>query len=59
MNRLGRPKLDPTDRRTVPVKVYLNDEEFARFNREAHALGMGLSAYVRYLLTHSVRKMAA
>lgn len=59
MNPTGRPRLSPPDRRTVTVKVYLTDKEFARLNREAHALGMGMSGYVRALLLRSIEQKAA
>ena len=54
MNKLGRPRLNPIECRTAPVRIYLNDEENARLRREAHTHGLTVSAYVRHLLFQSV-----
>ncbi len=59
MEKPVRPKLPAQDLHTVPVKFYLTDAEHARLTREAHARGLGLSAYVRACLLAGIKQQAA
>jgi len=56
----GRPEKPASERHTVPVKVYLTDAEKLALSQAAHAVGLGLSEYVRSrVLQYSVQRKAA
>lgn len=59
MKNAGRPPMPAQDRHTLAVKVYLTDAEYARLGREAHAHGLGVSAYVRSCLLRDIKQQAA
>ncbi len=56
MDTPGRPELPADQRHTVAVKFYL---EHLKLNREAKALGMAFSAYVRARLLSDIERRKA
>ncbi|MEI6107998.1 MAG: hypothetical protein WCR49_13430 [Opitutae bacterium] len=59
MDTPGRPELPADQRHTVAVKFYLTDAEHLKLNREAKALGMAFSAYVRARLLSDIERRKA
>lgn len=48
--RLGRPKIDPSQRRTKRRPIYLNDAEDAKLREDYAAAGMTRHDYIRALI---------
>lgn len=47
---LGRPRIDPSLRRTKPLRLFLSEAEDAKLREDAAATGMNRHAYVRALV---------
>lgn len=46
----GRPRIDPSERRTRPLRVFLSESEERRLRENASAAGMNRHDYVRALI---------
>jgi len=48
--RFGRPRINPAERRTKPLRMFLNEAESAQLRENAAAVGMNRHDYVRALI---------
>lgn len=46
----GRPRIDPAERRTRPLRVFLNEAEELRLREDAAAAGINRHDYIRALI---------
>lgn len=48
--KLGRPKIDPAERRTIPLRLFQNESEYLKLREDAASTGMSIHDYVRALI---------